>query len=159
MNEQHRVLWIAAICVTAASSTAAQNPDRPGNKPTITLDEIRKSDIIGRLGVPLGRIVVVEGIAADDYYRRLKIDMGHRLLRVQEVDGEQLDKEVVFHFRPWHTARIDKPAVGERFKFIAYESGGFIGVPHGAFKHVAPVAITNFHFSTSLTVLKEATEP
>jgi hypothetical protein len=122
---------------------------------SISVSELADQQVVGWLGHSLGKIVTIEGIVADQNYRRMKIDSGSLPLRVQRVNGKQLDKEQVFHFQSFQGAEVEKPRVGAKFKYTGYETGAFTGIPHEAFKYVPPMATTGYGFTTSFVILRD----
>jgi len=129
--------------------------EAPKQAKSITVSELSKLQVIGALGQALGKIIVIEGVAADEYYRKMKADGGHTLLRVQSVDGKKLQEEQVFHFLAFPSADIEKPKVGSKFKYIGYETGAFTGVPAKAFDYTLPVATTGYGFTTDFVVVRD----
>jgi hypothetical protein len=140
------VVAIATVAVGILFPFAASPADRVKS---ITVSELNQLQVIGLLGHPLGTIVTIEGVVADDSYRIMRADLGHTLLRVQTVGGKKLLKEQVFHFGN-APAEIEKPKVGSKFKYIGYETGGFTGTPQGTFDYVRPFATTGYYFTTAL---------
>ncbi|HKB40057.1 MAG TPA: hypothetical protein VKD72_26715, partial [Gemmataceae bacterium] len=110
---------------------------------------MNKRQVLGSLGKPLGTLVTVEGVAANDDYRQLKIDQGKILLRIQKVDGKALKEEAIFPFEDLPFASVKKPAIGARFKYLGYETGRFVGIPQEALKHVGQATTTDHYFVTS----------
>ena len=121
----------------------------------ISVSDLTEQPVVGWLGHPLGKIVTIEGLIADEDYRKMKVDLGHILLRVQTVNGKPLKEEEIFHFEPFRWAEVEKPKVGAKFKYTGYETGSFTGVPAEAFKYVPPVATTGYGFTTSFVILRD----
>jgi len=44
--------------------------------------------------------------------------------------------------------------VGDQFRCVGYESGGFEGIPGDAFNYIEPVATQGFHFAVNFVVVK-----
>jgi hypothetical protein len=126
----------------------------PEKTKSITVGELSNLEVIGGLGHPFGKIVTIEGVVADEDYRKLKGDLGHRLLRIHSVDGKKLAEEQIFHFSPF-AADLEKPKVGSKFKYIGYETGGFNGLPTKAFDYVGLIAIPGYGFKTEFVVLRD----
>lgn len=153
------LVLILAISLVVVPTSASCRPlpgqvaDNSGANGDGTMS-ISPAAMKGLLGSPLGTVVTVEGIAAGDDYRRMREDMGCTLLRIERINGKPLAKEIVFRFHSHELARIAAPAVGARFKFVGYETGGFSGIPEGAFEYIPRVATTGFGFSTTFLVLK-----
>src|SRR5260221_13940830 len=116
-------ILIATAAVFGTSCTGAIPQAIESKAQSITVADLRKQEVMGSLGKPLGTIIVIEGIVKDDYYRKIRMDMGETLLLVQSVNGTQLKDEEVFHFRPSQFAQIAKPEVGKNFKYAGYETG------------------------------------
>lgn len=111
--------------------------------------------MIGSLGYALGEIIVVEGVAADENYRRRKADVGGLLLRVKSVNGKQLKDEIIFDFRALPGADVRNPAVGASFQYTGYETGEFSVAPEKAFDYAPRVQALGFYFGTSFVVLRD----
>ncbi len=111
--------------------------------------------MIGSLGRPLGEVVSIEGIAADEDYTRRKADAGEILLRVLAVNGKSLKREVVLNFHPYEGAEMKNPSAGMRFKYFGYETGGFSGIPEAAFVYVPRVPTSGHYFTTSFVILRD----
>ena len=144
--------WCAASAFLAEADTptAADGLAQPGAAP-IKVSDLNDRPVIGELGLPLGKIVTIEGRVADGAFTHKKADAGETLLRIQKVDGRPLKPEVIFPFAPSSTVAINQPAGGSRFKYSGYESGGFVGSPPGKLKS----ATTSFHFTTWFEILKD----
>ena len=146
-------LSFAAIPVSAAAvaflcTFAVTNSDEPPKpQKSINVSELQGLQVIGYLGQPLGKIVTVEGVIADGSYTNTKADAGATLLRINTVDGKELQKEQVFQL-----SRVDKPKVGSKFKYVGYETGGFTESPpaHLTIRLLSQAAVTisrrNFGF-------------
>ena len=117
--------------------------------------ELGTSGVIGSLGVPLGTVVIVEGVVVDDGYRQSKEDEGAILLKIEKVDSKKLDKEVILRMATFSFAPIKQPEPGYRFTYAGYETGEFSGIPHEAFMYIPQVATTEFHFRVYFQALKE----
>jgi len=144
-------LAVAAFLTWAGLTNAGKRlpPDK-----SIPLADLRDRPVMGSLGHPLGTIVVIEGEVADESYTNLKEDDGATLLRVRAVNGEKLAGERLFHFGSLNL-RVGTPAVGSRFKFTGYETGGFTGTPTKAFDYVGRFADTGYRFTTEFVVLRD----
>jgi hypothetical protein len=55
-------------------------------------------------------------------------------------------------------AELEKGYVGRSFRLVAYEAGGFSGIPSKLPDDIPIWADVSFHFSTSLTILRELGE-
>lgn len=121
----------------------------------ISVSELSRRPVVGRLGHSLGEIVTIEGTVADGSSTRAKADEGKMLLRVQIVSGKRLEDEQVFHFQLASGARISIPKVGSKFKYRGYETGGFTGIPADAFQYIGMIATTRYGFTTSFLVVRD----
>jgi hypothetical protein len=133
----------------------ASADDRPRRIEPIPVSELARRPVLGRLGHSLGGIVTIEGTVADGSFTRAKADEGETLLRVRIVNGKRLKDEQVFPFRPSPWAKVSRPKVGSKFKYIGYETGGYTGIPADAFKYIPKVATTGYGFTTSFVVLRD----
>lgn len=149
------IVPIAVVAAAILFPFAVTSADKASGQATsITISELNKLQVIGWLGQPLGKIVTIEGVVTDDYYRKMKVDAGQTLLRVQAVDGKKLPGEQIVTVL---SAGVEKPKVGSKFKYIGYETGGFTGVPREAFRYMQPVvATTGYYFTTDFVVVREA---
>jgi hypothetical protein len=103
---------------------------QPAKRESVLASELgSKVDVIGRLGVPLGRLVTIEGRVASGDILREKAMSDVPILFVETIDGHS----VASH--PWialrepgdESAKGAKP--GTRSKLYGYENGGFEGFP------------------------------
>lgn len=101
---------------------------------------------------PLGQVVEVEGEIIDGSTLQRKEWDGESLLRIDQVDGKALAKPVTMRFG-WHALALDKPLVG-KVRLVGYETGGYGGIPEGAFEYIPRAATSGFHFEHSFLVLK-----
>jgi hypothetical protein len=135
--------------------TTLTQPGTMRHSDSIHISTLNQSKVIGLLGYALGEVVIVEGVVANETYTKKKDDAGKLLLRVQIVNGKPLKEEVIFHFSLLLSIDIKKPIVGAKFKYIGYETGGFVGIPEKAFNYVPPMTTTGHHFSTSFVILRD----
>lgn len=138
-----------AVCLTAHGQKRTKNG-------FISISDLNGGKVIGALGGALGEIIVVEGIAADENYRRRKSADGKLLLRLKSVNGKSLKDEIVLEFNPFPGANIKNPAAGAAVKYTGYETGAFSGVPEKAFDYVPRTTTAGFYFGTSFVILRDA---
>lgn len=155
-----RKLTIAAGCVLAIgllASVAGIAKDPPAAQPErpVPLKEIRERGIEGTLGPRLGTVVEVSGqVVAND--SRGKADASEPFfLRIDEVDGVKLEAPRSFSSTamPLIRKRPDLK-VGDAFRCVGYETGGFRGLADGEDRFVGPRAGQAFHFAVRFDVLK-----
>ena len=117
--------------------------------------ELAPDRIIGSLGKPLGTIVKIQGTLISGDKLRLKAMSGKTLLEVTSVDGQRLREKIVLEFDIPMWAAIDKPEVGNKIRYLGYETGRMSGILYQAFKHVPAVASTDLHFRVYFVALKQ----
>ena len=173
----------SAILALLLASTTAKGQDVPS---TISVDELRRSTVIGRTGVPLGKVVVMEvTIVAGD--ENGKATNGEYFLEVTAADGVRLAKpvtiafdtkeflrnrlpEVPFNLYKKNVRRDAVPSdeqirenekgfVGKPFKLFAYETGHFAGLPYGLPRGTPVPQGHGFIFVTRVTLLGDAATP
>jgi len=145
---------VSLMSLSTCGTTLGQRRAKDDTK-SIHASELNRSKVIGSLGSALGEVVIIEGVIADENYTKRKADAGKLLLRVQAVNGKALKEEVIFDFSPFLGADIRNPAVGAKFKYTGYETGGFSGIPDQAFDYVPRVPTTGYYFSTSFVILRD----
>ena len=50
---------------------------------------------------------------------------------------------------------LEKPKVGNKFKYIGYETGGFTGVPEKTFDYMPAIATTGYYFTTDFVAVRD----
>lgn len=153
MTFQKALSVIITLLIVGVS--AAQDKRTRLNTKPINMSRLTSSKVIGTFGRPLGEVVSIEGIAADENYTRRKADTGQTLLRVLAVNGKTLKHEAILPFHPYEGVEVKKPSVGVRFKYVGYETGGFSGTPEAAFIYVPRVATSGYYFTTSFVILRD----
>jgi hypothetical protein len=137
----------------AHAATAAKDT-RPATQPTmqpVTIGDIRKLAVMGRLGLPLGTLVTVTGEAIPNTSLN-KADAGDALfLSISSVNGKPLSAPVNFPFRKAQDSiDVAEPKIGDSFEFRGYETGGYVGVPLHYGSHWQT---TGFYFKTEFLIL------
>jgi len=135
------VRWMGVIAalagVTLVASWNGRVMGENAAKPVIRVADFRQSTIIGRLGIPLGRVAVMEGeviLEPDDKSAVIKPRKGPdriRCLAVQSLDGEPMERSVAFGYDlvGWPKNRV--PQAGTKVRYAVYEAGAFEGLPEG----------------------------
>jgi hypothetical protein len=108
--------------------------------------------VIGKLGMPLGKIVTIEADMVDGGQLSDKALEGVTLLKVRSVDGQSVREPIFLRFS-WFETVPPAPLSG-RVRLVGYETGAFTGVPAEAFAYIPPVASQSFHFESAFIVLK-----
>ncbi len=137
--------------------------------------------IIGQTGLELGTIAKIKCKIIDGESTHTKDNQGVFLLEIISVDGAAVSKYVEMNFedesgklpstttelyeyitgQKFRSANSDeltnlkKEYVGKEFEIIAYETGGFGGIPDKYFDYKPAVASRGYGFSTHLVVLQK----
>lgn len=171
------------ICVALACTNVSQGQGDPTQAP-ITLEELSRRTVVGKLGHPLGTAVEIEAELVAGHSLRMKAYDSLYLLNVTHVDGKELAAPQLMRFSvpgfisvklANHTfalyelkhgkkaasldstqiAELEKGYVGQKVRLVVYEAGGFSGIPDTLPDDVPVWADSRFRFSTALTVLAE----
>ena len=110
--------------------------------------------VIGKLGMPLGKVVTIEADVIDGDRANGKALEGVALLMVRSVNGKLVRELYTLRFS-WFDTVPTAPLSG-RVRLVGYETGQFIGVPAEAFAYIPPVASQGFHFESAFVILKAA---
>lgn len=134
-----RFCAIVASCSFGACVLAGETEYSGG----IPYSEIKKRGVLGRLGVPLGKVVEIEVVyVAPPPQKGMEFA---RFVQVKTVQGVALPHDVLMEIRSsYYGAELGK--VGDTARLIVFESGAFRGTPSDALKHTPPVADSNFGF-------------
>ena len=158
MRLQALVLAAAIVTVTAAAVLSRDEPQRR-RKPAapIPLKELHDRGVAGRLGPKMGTIVEVTGVVVENTSKAKADTSEPFFLRIDSVDGRKLESSELFSSSAMELLR-EVPAlkVGDRFKCVGYERGGFRGSPDGEFEYVPARATQGFFFHVEFIVLKAA---
>jgi hypothetical protein len=133
MSARSFAYWSLALSATAAGLVvfARAQPPAPAKQPVeakpISVASFSEQLPVGHLGVPLGTVVRVTGVAVDGNTTEMKAYAGKTLLRVGTVNGKELVEPVVFEFGR-AAATVKKPAPGDKFDYYAHEYGEFDGL-------------------------------
>jgi hypothetical protein len=129
--------------------TNKQTEDSLKTKPL----SVTSSKFMGKLGLPLGTVVKVEGIFYSGDKTRTKALSGLMLMEISNVAGKPITPPVVLRFSG-NKKLFPNPKDGNKFSVYTYETGGYTGIPHKAFQHIPIVTTTSFHFESHLILLK-----
>lgn len=154
----------------------------PATRPTLA--SLREHPVVGLLGLPLGTVAEVQATIIAGSELRMKAYDGIYLLRVTQVAGRQLDTPVNIEFtvRPFGDAKLPREAsalyemktgnkatqldskeiselekayVGTQKRLLAFETGGYSGIPRDLPRNIFSWQDHSFAFLTSLIVLEE----
>lgn len=147
------------IGATLRPNLAADPPKEEKKEKPIPIMDVWTRGILGQLGHPLGTVVRIEGeVEAYDGLKHGKALEGKTLLRVKLVNGTEPKEGVLFGL---DFAKADKPKVGEKFKYIGYETGTFEGhvARNELYKDPIPFAWHDYGFVTTFDIIKDELKP
>lgn len=138
------------------SKAERSNGDAVRQNQTISVADFRTNNVIGHLGHPLGTVLRVTGKAVDGNTTRMKRDTGKTLLEIHTVNGEKMEKQILFEF---HRASksVAKPKPGEMFDYYVHEYGAFDGVvvpPKELDIDFPMIAHDGFYYRRNITIHK-----
>ncbi len=150
-----RLLLVYLFCNQVALYGA-----EPQNIPVEQLGKAYR--LVGKLQVPLGDVVRVEGVVVDGPYKGYEDGPN---LRVQRIQGQATQHHIQIRLVPYLGEWGEKAVsggqtlptleVGKTYELKAYETGGYIGVPARAYKEEGiEVQTTSYYFRTQLVVYK-----
>lgn len=108
-----------------------------------------------RLLAGFGKMIEIEGRIVTDEDTRQRAHLGKNLIEVQWVGEKKLNKPVVMLISMFGFAKFELPKRGSLVRFRGYETGGFSGIPKGAFEDIPTVATTDHHFQSWFQITKE----
>ncbi|WP_425617628.1 hypothetical protein NA78x_001309 [Anatilimnocola sp. NA78] len=161
-----RYVWAGLMSLVAVSLTHAQDVQpaaydaRPENTAAdapvdVPLDQLgKKFRLIGKLRVPLGEVVKVQGIVVNS--RAKGYDSGISV-RVYRVNGIATQEFIQIKLNDYY-GRDEIPNLepGKAFEFEGFETGGFVGIPAAAYKKAgAQLQTTDQYFLHELTVFEQ----
>lgn len=139
-------------------SRPAPTPPSPTPTPTPQAISITSFNepVRGALGLPLGQVATVEGVAVAGSSTGRKADADLTLLKIEKVGDRQLAHPVQVPFTSPAYAGVKAPEPGKKFKLTGYETGAFTGFPHEAAKVTKAVpATTAFAWTVQFEVLRD----
>ncbi len=151
---------------------------------SISAESLNTIPVIGKLGVPLGKVTKIRAIVVDGDSLNTKAASSSYLLRITEVNGIKLASEPIVDFSlapgtdvkladndfalyeiktgekagsltSEQVAKLKEDYVGKSLLLQVYELGGFTGIPSEMPKEVFIWPDYGFHFRTYLQVLRE----
>ncbi|WP_425396170.1 hypothetical protein [Aeoliella sp.] len=172
------LIHLVMVAVFCAPAIAQQEP---AEKP-ITIDELKRRQVVGELGVPLGTAVEARAIVISGRELGGKGDDSIYLLKVTHVDGKELEQPRLMEFsvpgfvnaevaNDWtalyemrtgkkprsvsseQMAELEKGYVGKIVNLAVYEVGYYSGMPWELPRGAPIVQSRGFHFATYLRVL------
>jgi hypothetical protein len=123
-------------------------------KGAITDANVTKQSQIGELGQTFGKVTTISGIISQAALGS-KADKFDLVLSIKTVNDRALAKPITMRFKIFERAKVARPVLGQTFRYVGYETGGFVGIPAEAFKWVEPVATTDHRFESFYQILHE----
>jgi hypothetical protein len=147
-------LLLIQVCCCSAALCAAE-PQK------IPVEQLGKSyQLVGKLQVPLGDVVRVEGVVVEGDSKGYE---GGPNLRVQRIDGKATRRNIQIpispYFSEWGNKAGSQPLpkleMGKTYLMEGYETGRYVGIPTKAYvKAGVAMQTTNHYFHTELVVYK-----
>jgi hypothetical protein len=128
-----------------------------GEPQNIPVEQLGKSyQLVGKLHVPLGEIVHVQGVVVEGPHKGYE---GGLNLRAQRIQGRATQQDIQISLRPyftdWGHQSYPKLEMGKTYEMEGYEDGGYVGVPfRKAYENAGVVTdqIPGQYFRTQLVV-------
>lgn len=147
---------LLGLVTISSFAMIAQLPPRSAT-PAAKRTNFARQLSIGTLGLPLGKIMTISGVVRQAVLGT-KGSENDLVLSIEAVNNRSLSKPITMPFQIFTTAKVTQPILGQIFRYVGYETGGFVGVPAEAFKWVPAVATTDHHFETFYQILHEDLE-
>ena len=139
-----------SLAFLAFAVVVAFGQDKATLKAVSALDLQNGTQIIGLLGVPLGKLISIKGKVVESYAKG-----GGTLLEVGEVDGKPLLGTLRMRYSVWEWGNISQQSLppGLTVSLRVYETGGMVGIPIEAMKETTFVQTEGWGFATSLVLV------
>jgi hypothetical protein len=150
-----------------ACNSSSQTPEFVKKHSTIKtvsyIDLNRSIKLTGALNIPLGTIVKLKCKIVDGDKTEIKQNMGLWLMKILEVDGIQINDNIVLDFNHLTDDFTNDKSDEEKntkikenkvLELTAYETGKFTGLPDDYMNYTEIMASTDFYFKTSLVIIK-----
>jgi len=151
MTARCRLATFVALLIVAAFPLLAEGTTS-GPKSVLAYDLENGTEIMGILGLPLGRLASVRA-------RIVKSDAKEtdQYVEILGIDGKTLSKSLQLTFSVWQGGNLANRSLplNQELSLRVYETGGMIGVPERAMKETTYVASVGWGFSTSIVLLYE----
>ena len=145
------LLLILSLVLTAGGIF----PETATSEKSVTTDELNSTvKIIGPLGIGIGELVSVEGVAGitGDKIVSTWVDVDH-------VAGRKLETPIRIDYQIYNWANITQLEKGKRLRLNVYQQIGMRGQPDGVTEQTVPVATGwKYELHTWLVVVNQ-TEP
>ena len=144
--------FVVLICVALLAIGGGSAPTTQPQSP-ISLKDVYARGIEGRLGMRLGTIAEISGDVVPNTSKAKADDDEPFFLKITAVDGKPLAEPVLYPFIKQNSGINVAPKIGDKFRFVGFETGRFDGSPDGELKYVPAYATTGFGFHTRFVVL------
>lgn len=140
-------LIAASVLVPFASRAADPPKDKQTDVPFSNPGN--KYRVVGKLGVPFGEVVKVQGVVVEGPFKGYE---GGSNLRVQRVNGKATQEDVQikltgdFEKKGKSKLELPKAESGKTYEFEGYETGQFVGIPWEAYKRQELILQTTGHY-------------
>ena len=104
-----RRYWLSGICIAILASVPLMSAKETATKQTISVRSFSQNEVLGVLGVPIGTVVRINGVARDGNKTDFKADQGRWILEIDRVNGRPL-KDIV-SFRVSRRKETSSPSV------------------------------------------------
>ena len=135
-----RIPGVIAVALLLGQAAISQSP--PPKKRITTQELETQVEVIGPLGVPLGKLVEIEGVAET---RSDKADS--TWLAVDTVDGKTLQNSKKVEYRVYSFANVKRLEDGKRLKLNVYQEMGMKGLPEGVIEQTVPISTNSWQYS------------
>jgi hypothetical protein len=153
-------LLLGPILICAACLPLVLHGAEPQNIPVEQLGKAYQ--LVGKLHVPLGDVVHVEGVVVEGPFKGYE---GGPNLRAQRIQGRATQQDIQIPIHPYITDwgkdgfagghTLPKLEMGKTYQMEGYETGGYIGIPGRAHEKAGVTVQTAEHyFRTQLVVYK-----
>lgn len=123
----------------------------------ITINDLNKLKVIGKLGKSLGELITIEGqVIAEDRKTSSKLHWGKLMVKIDKINNENI-KPVILEMRYRPSMEKDKWPIG-KIHCLGYESGEFSGNPKEVYYLTGSPFCFRTHF-IALQDIKDAGEP
>lgn len=176
------LICLTFICLAEVPCPAQESVPTPA----LTIHQLANIPVIGSIGQPLGKVVEIEVTIIDGDELRSKEYQGRYLLRVDRVTGKKLANPPIMKFHEEFLSKVKLPSdsfelyeqrtgrkaeslsgeetrelqkgfINSTRKFLAYESGGFRGIPANLPNDYPIWADVRFSFYTYLVLVQDIT--
>src|SRR5262245_52736137 len=152
-------MWRLIALIVLGSVSSAVGQEKPIDVPVSDLGS--RFRLVGKLHIPLGEVVAVQGVIAEGPFKGYE---GGPNLRVQRINGratqEDIQIKVVPYFgqfgeKIYNGRELPKLENGATYEFEGYETGGYIGKASEAYQRASlAIQTTGYYFRQLFEVYK-----